>query len=43
MNRLELSPKQVNEYFKSDNEIGIGKFGILYELDYDTLIKLNYT
>ena len=43
MNYLELSPKQVVDYFKSDSEIGIGRFGILYELDYDTLIKLNYT
>ena len=43
MNYLELSPKQVIDYFKSDNEVGIGRFGILYELDYDTLIKLNYT
>ena len=43
MNYLELSPKQVIDYFKSDSEVGIGRFGILYELDYDTLIKLNYT
>ena len=42
MEFVELKPRQVMNYFKSGNKVGMGMFGILYEYDYDSLIKLYY-